>query len=350
MSEILVDMLRRCKASKFRRECGASGRAFIRARRGFTLVELLCVIAIIGVLVALILPAVQTAREAARRAHCQNQIRQLGQAALQYETAFRHLPPGHLGPVPARKVTEGSVVSERDHQLMGLVPYLLPYIEQRILFDKVGSDMLEFRSEPSFQVWMLNTDTWEAANNSIPFLVCPSASPLPASKGVLLFLNPYFDYDRSLLILESAAPQLKFTANVGTTNYLGNAGYFSTVGIEEVDEWRGPITTRSHTSMGEITDGSSTTLLLGEAVGAVEGGQTAIAYSWMGCGAMPLGFGIGNVESWTNFSSEHPGVVLFCFTDGSARPINVDAAQETLEALGGIAEGSMAESLGAESP
>ena len=64
----------------------------IAKKKGFTLVELLVVIAIIGILVALLLPAVQKAREAARRVQCQNQIRQLGLAVLNYESATRRFP------------------------------------------------------------------------------------------------------------------------------------------------------------------------------------------------------------------------------------------------------------------
>jgi prepilin-type N-terminal cleavage/methylation domain-containing protein len=91
----------------------------------FTLVELLVVIAIIGILVALLLPAIQAAREAARRSQCANNLKQIGLACLNFESARRKLPPGaYLG--------EGSAWSA----------FILPYLEEGTAFAdlKIGED------------------------------------------------------------------------------------------------------------------------------------------------------------------------------------------------------------------
>jgi prepilin-type N-terminal cleavage/methylation domain-containing protein len=98
----------------------------IRIRRGFTLVELLVVIAIIGILVGLLLPAVQAAREAARRMQCQNNLKQFGLAAHNFESAFKYFPP-----VQHTKVfteTSGALVTRTSEAPVQV--FMLPFFEQ----------------------------------------------------------------------------------------------------------------------------------------------------------------------------------------------------------------------------
>ena len=93
-----------------------------RGRAAFTLVELLVVITIIGILIALLLPAVQAAREAARRSQCCNNLKQIGLAAHNFENAMRRFPPGYLGPIPQAAYSYGG-------QQVGCLAFLLPYLE-----------------------------------------------------------------------------------------------------------------------------------------------------------------------------------------------------------------------------
>jgi prepilin-type N-terminal cleavage/methylation domain-containing protein/prepilin-type processing-associated H-X9-DG protein len=94
--------------------------------RGLTLVELLVVTAIIGALVALVLPSIQAAREAARRTHCENNLRQLGVALAEHEGARRAFPVGCLGCLPAPMVAGEPGV----RPFISWTVHLLPYVEQ----------------------------------------------------------------------------------------------------------------------------------------------------------------------------------------------------------------------------
>jgi prepilin-type N-terminal cleavage/methylation domain-containing protein len=119
----------------------------VKRRCAFTLVELLVVIAIIGVIVALLLPAIGAAREAARRAMCANNMRQIGLATLNYESARRVFPPAHID-------------TPRRHSGFA---FILPYLEEQAIYD-----LYDFN-----QHWSAVANR-PATQTTIPTFVCPS--------------------------------------------------------------------------------------------------------------------------------------------------------------------------------
>src|SRR5262245_10244136 len=108
--------------------------AMNRLRKAFTLIELIVVMAIIAILIGLLVPAVMRVREAANRMTCQNNLKQLGLALLQYEAGFGKFPPGRvIGPLP-----QAGVPQAVDH---GWGPFILNYIEQKALADTYRWDL-----------------------------------------------------------------------------------------------------------------------------------------------------------------------------------------------------------------
>jgi prepilin-type N-terminal cleavage/methylation domain-containing protein len=159
-----------------------------RCRSGFTLVELLVVIAIIGILVGLLLPAVQSAREAARRMSCQNNLKQLGLAVHNFESTFRKLPPGYLG--PSRE--DPYAAPTGNHQYYGLLVHLMPFMELNNIYSQFPQELLRadriavgaedirwFRDLPTGIVGGAE-EPWSLAQYTIPGFMCPSDAKSPA--------------------------------------------------------------------------------------------------------------------------------------------------------------------------
>ncbi len=138
----------------------AKGRASVRA--GFTLVELLVVIAIIGILVGLLLPAVQAAREAARRMQCSNNMKQVGLSVMNYESAFKKLPPGG----ETTDYSSGTTSFKRAFWPHSVMTILLPYMEQTTVYGQM--DLRFAYNDSRFLPNQL------AAKATIPIFICPS--------------------------------------------------------------------------------------------------------------------------------------------------------------------------------
>ncbi|RUL87425.1 DUF1559 family PulG-like putative transporter [Tautonia sociabilis] len=163
-----------------------------RVRKGFTLIELLVVIAIIGVLIALLLPAVQSAREAARRAQCTNNLKQLGLAMANYESANGSLPPTMVCYAPS------GVGGSNAGQRQSIHCRLLPFLEQTQIYNTINWDFGERWGGPggnlikSFNNSTADGDYWCVANasavaNQINSFLCPSDEGVGNLTGIQFY-------------------------------------------------------------------------------------------------------------------------------------------------------------------
>lgn len=225
--------------------------------RAFTLVELLVVIAIIGILIGMLLPAVQAVRETARRTQCSNNLRQACLAALNYESAHSHFPPGNFHQPDAGAFGHSHWV------------VTLPFIEAGNLAD--GYDVSE-------SGWTGGTNGTSSANGiwladkQIPYLICPSTTlpvfPVTFSDN----LNPFgarANPSATAMIAcytgisgsgrpESAANQTP-NGRGGNFNW-SNGSLHSTRGVITYN----PADNLEGVGIGAISDGTSNTMIFAE--------------------------------------------------------------------------------------
>ena len=130
------------------------------SRRAFTLIELLVVIAIIGVLVGLLVPAVQQVREAASRMTCTNNLKQIGLALHSYHDTYKVFPPGYID----RNTNPASTPDNDLGPGWGWASFLLPYLEQGNLYNQID-----------FKQGVASTRNKALAQQPLTIFQCPSA-------------------------------------------------------------------------------------------------------------------------------------------------------------------------------
>ncbi len=291
--------------------------------RGFTLIELLVVISIIGVLIALLLPAVQAAREAARRAQCTNNLKQMGIALQNYHDSLGAFPPGYVSGFDRNGADTGPG--------WGWAAMILPQMEQGNLFNSINFSL----------------PIEEPANGTVRLVgiqafLCPSDT-----------VKPIWTATQHDLMGKPVAP----ICDVSPSNYIGMYGT-TEPGVDGV----GIFSRNSKIAIRDITDGTSQTIIVGERshhlceatwVGAV---TNASLFPSPGSPAPPvvdnasgmvLGHsgdrnGPGAPTSYVNqFSSRHPGGVNFLFVDGHVQFLKTTMNYSTYNALSTRAGGEV---------
>lgn len=261
----------------------------------FTLVELLVVIAIIGVLVSLLLPAVQTAREAARRCQCLNNIGQLILATHNHEFSYERFPSGSIH-------DQGPIRSEPIGQHISLLVQLLPYMEQSMTYRGFEQKLGTYAVENA-----------RARSQWIPTFTCPSQSVgLVDNVAMTTYAGCHHDVE----------------APIDVTN---NGVFFL----------------NSRIRFDDILDGASNTIFFGEiadpdALGWASGTRATLRNTGTTISVgVRGGLAANSVLYVGGFSSFHTGGANFAFGDGSLRYLSTNIDPQLYQKLGHRRDGQM---------
>ncbi|QDT14408.1 DUF1559 domain-containing protein [Alienimonas californiensis] len=337
------------------RPCGS-----VRLRRGFTLIELLVVIAIIAILVSLLLPAVQQAREAARRSQCHNNLKQLALGCHNYAGTFKMLPLNYgtdnvwADPAPTNA-----------HSVSWMVG-VLPYIDQENVYEAIDFNFEatnDPRTGPDFNNPNVPSNAM-VARTIIPTFRCPSdgvSTDLMTGRANRagdknIAVNNYKGVCGSNWAWGS------FQVRTGALGF----GRANDTGGNGLDRGNGPII-RGHgfpsvTTFAQIEDGLTNVMLIGEAIPAYcthsqwfffngSTATTAIPLNARAqCSAATTGSASTDLKAcagdWPNnysFMSQHAGGGNFAMSDGSVQFVSETIDLETYRRLGNMMDGQVTE-------